>query len=307
MKRPHSCIPVIWCLLLTMGVLHCALPGSAEKSTDTVNGELAMNVDQYLTRITPFGFSGAALVAKGDQILLNKGYGLAVVADTLANSAQTVFSVGSITKQFTAVAVMKLEMMGKLKTGNAIAEYFDDVPEDKKEITLHHLLTHTSGLTGALGDDFEAVGRHEMMQRILESELEFSPGEDFGYSNCGYSMLAAIIEIVSETGYEQFLNEHLFRPAGMQYTGYRLPAWENKNVAHWYDGDVDNGIPLDKDYPYWNYVGNGGILSTTDDMFQWHRALMGDKILSAEAKTKLYTPFLNDYAYGWDVLDTEGG
>ncbi len=120
-------------------------------------------------------------------------------------------------------------------------------------------------------------------------------------------MLAAIIEKVSGRGYEEYLNEHLFEPAGMRFTGYRLPKWENKVVAHWYVGEKDNGIPLEKPYPYWNLLGNGGILSTTEDMYKWHLALKGDKILSAEAKKKIFTPFLNDYGYGWDVLETERG
>jgi hypothetical protein len=93
----------------------------------------------------------------------------------------------------------------------------------------------------------------------------------------------------------------------MKFTGYRLPAWDKRTVAHWYVGDTDNGTPLEKDYPYWNLIGNGGILSTTGDMYKWHEALLGEKILSAEAKAKLYAPVLNDYAYGWDVLKTERG
>lgn len=277
------------------------------KQAETVKGEIAARVDQYLSRIEPFGFSGAALVARGDQVLLNKGYGLAIITDNIPNTSQTIFSTGSITKQFTAAAIMKLQMMGKLSTADSITKYFDNVPEDKQMITLRHLLTHTSGFPGALGPDFEEVGRDEMMERILKAPLEFPAGEDFGYSNCGYSMLAAIVELVSETPYEQFLNDHLFKPAGMKRTGYRLPDWDKETVAHWYDGDIDNGIPLDKDYPYWNYIGNGGILSTTEDMLLWHRALMGDKVLSAEAKEEMYTPYLNDYAYGWDYLETERG
>ncbi|UCD63089.1 MAG: beta-lactamase family protein [Candidatus Zixiibacteriota bacterium] len=294
----------LFCLLFSAS---CSTWQGQKTGETVVAGDVAERVDAYLAGITSFGFSGAALVARGDEILLNKGYSLAVAADSIPNTAQTVFSVGSITKQFTAAAIMKLEMTGKLAVSDRITKYFDNVPPDKQVITLHHLLTHTAGLPGSLGRDFEVVGRDEMMRRILNAPLEFPPGRQFGYSNCGYSMLAAVVEIASAQPYEQFLAENLFEPAGMHFTGYRRPDWSRRTVARWYTGEADNGTPLEKDYPYWNYIGNGGILSTTGDMFRWHRALLGEEILSAAAKQKLYTPFLNDYAYGWDVLETERG
>jgi len=274
---------------------------------DIVEGEVAKKLDSYLTRITPFGFSGALFVAKDGKVILNKGYGLAIRSENVANTSETVFSTGSITKQFTAAGIMKLEMMGKLKTDDPITIYFDDVPEDKKGITLHHLLTHTSGVIDTTGPDFVVASRDETMKKILDAPLRFKPGERFAYSNAGYSMLAAVIEKVSGQSYEEFMNKNIFTPAGMKYTGYRMPEWGKKVVAHWYVGDKDNRTPLEKPYPYWHYLGNGGILSTTEDMYKWHKALLGDKVLSSEVKKKMFTPFLNDYGYGWDVLEREMG
>jgi CubicO group peptidase (beta-lactamase class C family) len=274
---------------------------------EVVEGELAQKLDLYMTRITPFGFSGALMVVKDDKIILNKGYGLAIRSENVPNTSETVFSTGSITKQFTAAGIMKLEMMGKLNTEDPITQYFDDVPEDKKGITLHNLLTHTSGLIDGTGMDFAVVQRDETMEKILKSPLRHNPGKEFAYSNAGYSMLAAVIEKVSGENYEEFMNENIFAPAGMKYTGYRIPEWDKKVVAHWYRGEKDNGTPLEKDYPYWNYLGNGGILSTTEDMIKWHRALLEDKVLSAAAKKKMFTPFLNEYGYGWDIIQREMG
>ena len=281
-----------------------------EKATagkETVEREVAEKLDTYLTRITPFGFSGALLVARDGRIILNKGYGMAIRSENTANSSETVFSTGSITKQFTGAGIMKLEMMGKLNTNDLITKYFDDVPEDKKGITLHHLLTHTSGVIDTTGPDFVVATRDKTMKKILDAPLRFKPGEQFGYSNAGYSMLAAVIEKVSGQSYEEFTNENIFIPAGMKFTGYRMPEWDKKVVAHWYVGDKDNRTPLEKPYPYWNYLGNGGILSTTEDMYKWHMALLGDKVLSSEVKKKMFTPFLNDYGYGWDVLERKMG
>jgi hypothetical protein len=120
-------------------------------------------------------------------------------------------------------------------------------------------------------------------------------------------MLAAVIEKVSGQSYEEFMNKNIFTPAGMKFTGYRMPKWDKKVVAHWYRGEKDNGTPLEKPYPYWHYLGNGGILSTTEDMYRWHQALLEDKVLSAEVKKKMFTPFLNEYGYGWDIIQREMG
>jgi CubicO group peptidase (beta-lactamase class C family) len=286
---------------------HCDSSSEEASKGEVVKGEIGKKLDTYLTRITPFGFSGALLVAKEGDVILNKGYGLAIRSRSISNNQDTVFSTGSITKQFTAAGIMKLEMMGKLKTEDLISIYFDNVPADKKGITLHHLLTHTSGVVDGVGDDFEKALRDETVKKVLREPLLFEPGAEFSYSNAGYSLLAAIIEIVSGQSYEEFMHSNIFKPAGMEFTGYRTPDWEKKIVAHWYVGEKDNGTPLEKSYPYWNFIGNGGILSTTMDMYRWHLALLGNEVLSNDAKEKMYMPALNDYGYGWDILEREMG
>jgi CubicO group peptidase (beta-lactamase class C family) len=295
------------CLILFVLLAGCNTSSDESFRGDVVKGEIGQKLDTYLSRITPFGFSGALLVAKDGEIILNKGYGLAIRSEDVSNTSDTVFSTGSITKQFTAAGVMKLEMMGKLNTGDLLSKYFDNVPEDKKDITLHHLLTHTSGVVDGVGGDYEKVLRDETMKKIFAEPLLFQPGEDMSYSNAGYSVLAAVIEKVSGQPYEEFLHKNIFIPAGMYFTGYRKPRWEKKVVAHWYVGEKDNGTPLEKPYPFWNFIGNGGILSTTSDMYKWHLALLGNEILSDDAKTKIFTPFLNDYGYGWDILERKMG
>lgn len=303
------CSSFLFFLLISTGLLGISEGAAAEgvKKNEIVEGELGRKIDRYLTRITPFGFSGALLVAKEGRIILNKGYGMAIRSTQTPNTSETVFSTGSITKQFTAAGIMKLEMQGKLNTDNPLTKFFKDVPEEKRGITLHHLLTHTSGVINYTGMDYVRASRDETARKILDAPLLFKPGKRFEYSNAGYSLLAAIIEKVSGKGYEEFQNENLFKPAAMKFTGYRIPEWDKKVVAHWYVGNKDNGTPLEKPYPYWNLLGNGGILSTTEDMYKWHLALLGEKVLSAEAKKKIFTAFLNDYGYGWDVLKTERG
>jgi len=273
-----------------------------------VESGLAAKFDEYFSRITPFGFSGAFLVAKDRKILSNKGYGLAIREKDVPNTADTVFCVGSITKQFTAAAIMTLEMQGKLKTEHSIAEYFAGVPKDKQQVTLHNLLTHTAGVINYTGEDYVVAYRDETVQKALDAPLLFPPGTSYEYSNAGYSLRGAIVEIVSGQPYEEYLHEHLFKPSGMFFTGYRIPKWHERTVATWYVGEKSFRPSLSEhNQPHWNVIGNGEILSTTNDMHKWYLALKGEKILSAEAKKKLFTPFLSNYAYGWNVTDTEHG
>jgi CubicO group peptidase (beta-lactamase class C family) len=274
---------------------------------EIVNGVIGETVHKYLERLVPFGFAGAVLVSQHGEILLNHGNGLANIPKQTPNRAGTVFNLGSITKQFTAAAILRLEMSGALSTEDSIARFLPDVPPDKQVITLHHLLTHTAGTPPYSGEDYEAASRQEMIQTVLETRLLFAPGSAYRYSNTGYSLLAAVVEIVSGREYEQFLAEEFFQPAGMTDTGYRMPGWDFDRLARGYVNGEDQGIPLEKVYPSWNVMGNGEMLSTTHDMYLWHLFLKNGHALSDAALKKLWTPFLQNYAYGWEVQETSFG
>lgn len=282
-------------------------PGSSDsavKQAATVNSspvrvvirdDLAAKLDDYLTRMTPFGFSGSVLVAKDDRIVSYKAYGLADRANKIANTTDTLFDTGSIGKQFTGAAIFKLEALGKLKTSDVIGNYIQNVPPDKQAITLDHLLRHRSGLmpsqTMSPGDDFS--DRDKRVRQILEAPLNFPPGERYQYNNAAYNLLAAIIEKVSGQSYQQFLYENLFKPAGMTATMFQsgdfaVPGAKQKTVAKLYSGDEDNGSPLGRDRFAWFWTGPGGILTTPGDFFKWHRALLGGQVLPAAAKKKYY-------------------
>lgn len=274
---------------------------------DAVSGPVGRQLDAYLAGITPFEFSGTVLVAKGGEVILNKGYGVAIDSPSVPNTAATVMSCGSVTKQFTAAAVMKLQMQGKLKTTDSLPVFFEDVPADKQSVTLRQLLTHTAGLVDFTGEDYSPAERDDAIRIALSDPLRFPPGTDYAYSNSGYSVLAAVVERVSGQSYEEYIAEHLFAPAGITTTGYRRPQWENHVVAHWYAGEHDFGTPLTKSYPSWNLLGNGDMLSTTADMYRWHLALAGGKILDSAALLEMLTPVIDDYAYGWRVVNSELG
>ena len=267
----------------------------------------ASQLDAYLTRITPFGFAGAALVAGPEGVLLRKGYGQADRATGTPNTAETVFSLGSITKPFTAAAVLKLHSEGKLDVQDPIRKFISGLPVDKADIRLHHLLTHTAGLINYTGMDYEPADAEQMLAKIMAAELHFEPGSEYEYSNAGYSLLAHIVEIVSGQPYETYLAEQLLIPAGLSHTGYICPDWREATVARWYVGATDNGTPLEKHYPSWNLLGNGDMLSTVDDLYRWHQALLAGEVLSAEIQSQMYTPVLRDYGYGWRIEKTDVG
>lgn len=276
-------------------------------------------VARFLANTLPRGSSGSLIAARHGKIVHCQGFGMAGREARVAAGCDTVYDVMSMTKQFTAAAILKLEMMGKLEVTDRIAKHIGPVPADKRDITLHQLLTHTSGLVDALGGDYERQTRGSMLAGALGSELQARPGARYAYSNAGYSVLAAIIEKVSGMGYEEFLAKRLFAPAGMTHTGYVLPDWDRGQVAVEYDRrGRSHGTALDhpwaSDGPYWNLRGNGGLLSTARDMFRWQRALDGNGVLDRQAKRKLFKPHVLEepggdsyYGYGWVILQTDRG
>lgn len=279
--------------------------------------ETKQRIENYLTALEGVGFHGSVLVALRGEVLLSKGYGFLDRQAATRNSVGTIYDIGSITKQFTAAAILKLEMEGKLSVEDPLSKYFPDLPADKKSITLHDLLRHQSGLIANIGGDYEKISEEEFVRQVFASALRFEVGSAFSYSNIGYSLLAIVIEKVSGQSYEMYLYENLWKPARMETTGYTRPDFSAQDIAVGYDQDDRAwGRPIDRAWdhtaPYWHLKGNGGILSTLGDMYKWHVALLGDEILSAEAKRKLYTPRLRAgenensfYAYGWDVSKTD--
>ncbi|MEU5891925.1 serine hydrolase domain-containing protein [Streptomyces sp. NPDC047461] len=290
--------------------------GSGNEAAASVRDPIDPAVERFLDEALPEGPGITVATARGDRLTHCAGRGLSDHAAKTPATCDTVYDVMSITKQFTAAAILKLEMNGKLHVGDPIGTYLGRVSDDKKDITLHQLLTHTAGLPQSLGDDYDPLTRAQMLAQAMKAPLQSAPGKEFHYSNLGYSLLAAIVEKVSGQSYEHFLAQHLFRPAGMTRTGYVLPDWQRAQVAVEYDRNGrSQGRPMDHpwapDGPYWNLRGNGGMLTTARDMFRWHRVLTGETVLSTAAKLKLFAPHVRvpevdgAYGYGWVVIDSD--
>ncbi len=301
-------------LLFFFGILVCFSCQEKEKNTFQASDSKLDRVASYLDTISQEGFSGSVLVAyKGE--LLSEGYGESDRSKQVDNTVETVYDIGSITKQFTGAAILKLEMMEMLTLDKTLGDYFKEAPEDKKDITVHQLLTHSSGLIDWIGDDYDPISEADFVRLVLGSDLLHEPGSKHHYSNLGYSLLSLIIEKVSGQSYEQFLSEKLFQPAGMKHTGYSIPNWQGPTIAVGYRGESGMGKPNEQNWdggePYLHLKGNGGILSTVTDMYKWHQALLGDDILNEDAKKKFYHPHIKEnasgnssYGYGWAIFPT---
>jgi CubicO group peptidase (beta-lactamase class C family) len=304
--------------LALTAVLMLVACGSAGRDLESAQGRdpTDRSVARFLRDTLPKTASGTFVAARGVRMLHCRGFGLADRERRVEAGCDTVYDTMSMTKQFTAAAILKLEMMGRLRVSDPIAAHIGPVPKDKRRITVHHLLTHTSGLIASLGGDYEPLSRERMLARALKSRLRSAPGEEHYYSNLGYSVLAAIVEKASGMGYEEFLAEHLFAPAGMTRTGYVLPDWRPQQVAVEYDArGRARGRPFDHRWagtgPWWNLRGNGGLLSTARDMFRWHVALKRGKVLDRRAKRKLFKAHVREepggdthYGYGWVMSES---
>jgi CubicO group peptidase (beta-lactamase class C family) len=272
-------------------------------------------LEEYFQRLEAGGFSGAALVAVRGEILLHAGYGLADEANRTPVETNTVFDIGSITKSFTAAAILHLEMSGGVRVTDPVGEYFDDVPPDKASITLHHLLTHSAGFTqDHFEHDLTPLTKTDALRAIFAQELGFTPSSQYHYANTGYTLLAMIIETASGGTYTSYLKTQIFERLGMNQTGfYGENIWETLPVANGYFNNQDQEVPSHWPGPYWGVMGNGGVMSTVGDLYTWWQALQDQAFLDQSQIKKLFTRHILEdsgdsyYGYGWTLMDTKHG
>ncbi|HYX38329.1 MAG TPA: serine hydrolase domain-containing protein [Oligoflexus sp.] len=243
-------------------------------------------VEQHLDQAAAAGFSGSVLIALDGQKLLVKGYGKARPAIGTPNRGSTAFDFGSVMKDVTAAAIFKLAGEGRLSVGDSITRFFDDMPADKQNITILHLLKHRAGLetyhdtTG----DFEAITRLESRRRIFSQKLKFKPGTDEAYSNSGYTLLADIIATASGQQFDDYIRQEIYAPARMTESGfYGDPVWNYINTAVGYGASTfGNNDPTN--WPLtWALVGNGGLVTTVSDLDRWVSAIATGKVLRGRA------------------------
>lgn len=259
-----------------------------------------------------YKFNGAVLVSHKGKILLDKGYGLRNASDNILNDKNSIFQIGSITKQFTATVILKLQEEKKLNVKDKLSKYFPDYPKGDS-ITLEQLLTHTSGIYSYTSDETfmsnevsKPADRQKMMALFKDKPLRFSPGAQWEYSNSAYSLLGYIIEDVTKMPYEQAIRRYIFGPLHMEHSGFDFTHLNNQNKATGYfrlTADKNIQAPIvDSSVSY----SAGAIYSTSGDLYKWYESLQADAIISKASKETAYTPVKNKYGYGWGIDSIAG-
>lgn len=256
-------------------------------------------------------FSGAVLAARDGEVLLDKGYGFANREWLIPNDGDTEFRLGSITKQFTAVAIMILNERGLVDLDAPMKTWLSDAPAAWDQVTVRRLLAHTAGIPNFTSfDDFQSTKAlpatlDSLIARFRDSPLDFQPGEGRKYSNSGYVLLTAVIEKASGKTYADFLSETLFQPLGMRDTGYDRNATILPRRASGYTptaGGVINAEHWDMSIPQ----GAGGLYSTSHDLLKWEQGLFGGRVLRPASLELLTTPVRDGYAFGVFAIEAEG-
>ncbi|WP_341974852.1 serine hydrolase domain-containing protein [Microbacterium sp. LWO13-1.2] len=292
-------------------VLSIAGCSSAEREPDealpsTTNDRLAAAFDVLEREMAPvivaFSHDGAPAVVRE----------FGALRDDAVAPEKSLVDIGSITKTVTAVAVSKLVEQSGVRFDETLSDIFHEVPSDKAMITVEQLLTHAGGFTESVGDDAEEINRDEFLQRAFASPLVETPGTQYAYSNVGYSILAAIIEVRSGLSYEQYLRDEVLAPAGLDSIGYlssyddgrSLRSTEGKGVidASWGGHDAS-----------WHLIGNGGLITTAENFLGFLQALLNGKVVSESSLEQLLHPHIAEdasgtsfYGYGLVVQDVAG-
>lgn len=284
---------------------HCRNTVSSDNApvSSVVNNDTCKRIDTYLLKLSAEkNFSGGLLIIENGRKIFCKGYGWADKEKKIPFTPGTLASIGSITKAFTATAIMKLVEQNKVSLGDPLKKFFPTVPPDKENITVHELLTHSSGFHEFLkqdAGDYEKIDKEEYLKKAFEEPLAFKPGQKAVYTNVGMSILAIIIEEVSGLDYETYLKRNLFEPHGIKNIGYHYPATPKDTIAIGYQNGTSWGTHQQHfkeagGGPYWNLKGNGGLEASLNDMFLWANGFTDHTILQANSIQKMFTPHIGE-------------
>jgi CubicO group peptidase (beta-lactamase class C family) len=288
-------------------IVVCCVGFSGSSQDPTAQIDTLLNAYSRLHK-----FNGSALVSRNGVILVNKGYGYRNATTKALNDSQTIFQIGSVTKQFTTAIILKLQDENKINLQDKISKYFPQYAKGDS-ITVEQLMLHTSGIFSYTEDsDFmtkevsNPANKEKMMALFKDKPLKFSPGTDWQYSNSAYVLLGYIIESVTGKPYEQVVRDYIFTPLKMTHSGFDFAQLRSNEKAKGYfllnDKDSVASPLVDSSVSY----AAGAIYSTTGDLHRWHKALQAYVILSRDQQQKAYTPGKNKYGYGWTIDTIEG-
>lgn len=285
-------------ILIALATFTCCAQNKNNKAIG-VHSEIEHKLDSLIIQSTADGFKGSVLVVVDNEIILNNSYG-----DSLF-STETSYWIGSITKQFTAAAILKLQENGVLSVQDSIGKFFKAVPNDKKGITIHHLLTHTSGLANNYSLD-GISDRDEAIRILLNKPLEYGIGEKFSYSAEGYNLLAIVIETSTGQSYEDYMTNNFIAPLNMDNTGFWGFEQPNKtNLASWSSPEL-----MTISQGNYGYRGSTGFYSTPDNLLIWIKALRNGAVVKSASLEQMFHPYVSVrgdltngtfYGYGWFI------
>jgi len=271
------------------------------------NDDLFLEIDEYLTRYSNLNtFNGTVLVARDGDVIINKGYGKADFELDVDNKSDSRYRIGSLTKQFTAAAILQLKENGLLRLDDKVNNYVSNFGYGD-QITIRNLLNHTSGFYDyTTSKEFrENMGKRVKLEEVVDifrdKELNFEPGKEFQYSNSNYLLLGYIIENVTEKSYENYLKEEILNPIDMKNTGYAYHDKIIKKRSEGYmlnpDGSKNNIYHDDATYAH----AAGALYSTTLDLLKWDQALYTNKILTNSSLKEMFTTYKSNYGFGFKI------
>ncbi len=287
------------------GTHHRAIPLSA-------HAQITEQIDDLLTQMTGNQqFSGSVLVAQNGQILMNKGYGMANQDTQSPNTPDTRFYLGSLTKAFTALAILMLQEQGKLHVQDHLCAYIPNCPAPWQSVSIQEVLTHTSGIPQLDDTQLSADSPAAWIASFATVPLQFTPGAEFQYCSICYQILGYVIQQVSGLPYTQFIQQMILTPLQMQETGFDVNAYYALSVGAlgyetWGVKAEPTGFQSD---PQWSFLFASGLLySSVDDMYRWDQALYTTKLVSQTTLNQVFTPYVNatlfpgsEYGYGWFI------
>jgi CubicO group peptidase (beta-lactamase class C family) len=276
----------------------CGLLSSASAIGQIDRTKLFENEDAYIrSEAATHFFRGTVLVGIDGKIVFEKAYGLGDDEWDVNNTVHTKFRIASLTKQFTAACILLLQERGRLNVHDPMSRYLPGLPAAWQAITLHQLLTHTSGIPNSTenskntGSDRIGATPEQLIAPVADKPLDFTPGTNWKYSNTGYVLLGMIVEKISGQSYADFLRNNIFEPLGMRDSGYDRARDILKERASGYeiiDGHIANADFIDMSVPF----SAGGIYSTVEDMYHWNEALTENgSLLSADSLKQMFTEY----------------
>jgi CubicO group peptidase (beta-lactamase class C family) len=273
---------------------------------------LAAQLDALLTQqVNRQQFSGSVLVAQNGQVILAKGYGQANWETATPNTPDTRFFLGSLTKAFTAMALLILQEQGKLQVADPICTYIPNCPPPWQALSIHELLTHTSGIPQLDDAQLSDASPAAWIASFANAPLQFRPGGEFQYCSICYQILAYVVQQVSGMPYSQFVQQYILDPLHMSSSGFDARAYYAQpssalGYESWQVKAPQDGFLVS---PQWSFLfGSGLLYSTVNDLYRWDQALASDMLVSQATLTKIFTPHVNatlfpgsTYGYGWFI------